>query len=105
MKFVKVSIDRVLAELVDGGQRPISSISRDIAPEDVTTIFGRYGVELIVEKVEDEKSVIEILDYHIPFGQGHVFGAPRPIKGSLLEETAPPPDFMRRVGALGAMNA
>ncbi len=105
VKFVKVSIDRVLAELVDGGQRPISSISRDIAPEDVTTIFGRYGVELIVEKVEDEKSVIEILDYHIPFGQGHVFGAPRPIKGSLLEETAPPPDFMRRVGALGAMNA
>lgn len=105
VKFVKVSVDRVLAELVDGGQRPVSSITRDIAPEDVTTIFTRYGVELIVEKVEDEKSVIEVLDYDISYGQGHVFGAPRPIKGSLLEETAPPPDFMRRVGALGAVNA
>ena len=101
VKFVKVSIDRILAELVSGGQRPQSSITRDIAPEDVTAIFTGYGVELIAEKVEDEKSVIEILEFEIPFGQGHVFGAPRPIKGSLLEETAPPPDFMRRVGALG----
>jgi cyclic-di-GMP phosphodiesterase TipF (flagellum assembly factor) len=28
-----------------------------------------------------------------------VFGAPRPIKGSLLEETAPPAEFVRRVSA------
>ena len=105
VKFVKVSVDRVLAELVEGGQRPLSSITRDISPEDVTAIFTRYGVELIVEKVEDEKSVIEVLDFHIAYGQGHVFGAPRPIKGSLLEETAPPPDFMRRVGAYGSVGA
>mgnify|MGYP000627735585 CR=1 FL=1 len=105
VRFLKVSGDRLLAELVPGGQRPISGIVRDIAPEDVSAVFMRYGVDLIAEKVEDEKSVIEILEYDIPFGQGHVFGPPRPIKGSLLEETAPPPDFMRRVDIGGAVGA
>ena len=56
---------------------------------------------LIAEKVEDEASVLEILEYEIPYGQGHVFGAPRPIKSSLMEETAPSPDFVRRIGAFG----
>ncbi|WP_018998122.1 EAL domain-containing protein [Hirschia maritima] len=105
VRFVKVSGDRLLSELVPGGQRPVSGIVRSIAPEDVSAVFMRYGVDLIVEKVEDEKSVIELLDFEIPFGQGHVFGAPRPIKGSLLEETAPPPEFIRRVNVGSNMSA
>ena len=99
VKFVKVQGERLLEELTPGGERPISSISRDIAAEDVPAVFVRYGIDLIAEKVESEKSVIEILEFEIPYGQGHVFGAPRPIKGSLLEETAPPADFVRRVAA------
>ncbi len=102
VRFVKVGVDRLLAELVPGGQRPLSGITRDIAPEDVIAVFTRHGVEIVAEKIEDEKSVIEVLEFEIPYGQGHVFGAPRPIKGSLLEETAPPPDFMRRVSASAA---
>ncbi|ACT58670.1 EAL domain-containing protein [Hirschia baltica] len=105
VRFVKVTGDRLLSELVPGGQRPVSGIVRSIAPEDVSAVFMRYGVDLVAEKVEDEKSVIELLDFEIPFGQGHVFGAPRPIKGSLLEETAPPPEFIRRVNAANNINA
>lgn len=105
VRFVKVTGDRLLSELVPGGQRPVSGIVRSIAPEDVSAVFMRYGVDLVAEKVEDEKSVIELLDFEIPFGQGHVFGAPRPIKGSLLEETAPPPEFIRRVNAGSNMSA
>ena len=97
VRFVKVQGDRLLQELTPGGERPISAVSREISAEDVPAVFARYGVDLIAEKVESEKSVIEILEFAIPYGQGHVFGAPRPIKGSLLEETAPPPDFLRRV--------
>jgi cyclic-di-GMP phosphodiesterase TipF (flagellum assembly factor) len=97
VKFVKINGDRLLEELTPGGERPISAITRDIAPEDVPALFVRYGIDLIAEKVEIEKSVIEILEFEIPYGQGHVFGAPRPIKGSLQDETAPPPDFMRRL--------
>lgn len=97
VKFLKINGERLLEELTPGGERPISAITRDIAPEDVPALFVRYGIDLIAEKVEMEKSVIEILEFEIPYGQGHVFGAPRPIKGSLQDETAPPPDFIRRV--------
>lgn len=99
VRFVKINGERLLEELVPGGERPISSITRDVAPEDVPALFTRYGVDLIAEKVQNEKSVVELLEFDIPYGQGHVFGAPRPIKGSLLEETAPPPEFVRRVSA------
>ena len=103
VRFVKINGERMLQELTPGGERPISSISREIAPEDVPAVFTRYGVDIIAEKVESEKSVIELLEFDIPYGQGHVFGAPRPIKGSLLEETAPPADFIRRVASVAAM--
>jgi cyclic-di-GMP phosphodiesterase TipF (flagellum assembly factor) len=102
VRFVKINGERLLQELTPGGERPISSIVRDIAPEDVPSVFTRYGVDLIVEKVESEKAVIEVLEFDIPYGQGHVFGSPRPIKGALLEETTPPPDFMRRVSQAAA---
>ncbi len=97
VKFLKINGERLLEELTPGGERPISAITRDISAEDVPALFVRYGIDLIAEKVENEKSVIEILEFEIPYGQGHVFGAPRPIKGSLQDETAPPPDFLRRV--------
>jgi cyclic-di-GMP phosphodiesterase, flagellum assembly factor TipF len=99
VKFVKINGERLLEELTPGGERPISNLTRDVSAEDVPHVFMRYGIDLIAEKVESEKSVIEILEFQIPYGQGHVFGAPRPIKGSLLEETAPPADFVRRVAA------
>jgi cyclic-di-GMP phosphodiesterase TipF (flagellum assembly factor) len=99
VKFVKINGDRLLEELTPGGERPISNITRDIAPEDVPALFVRYGIDLIAEKVEAEKSVIDILEFEIPYGQGHIFGQPRPIKGTLQLETAPPPDFLRRVSA------
>ena len=51
--------------------------------------------------MEDEASVVEILPYDIPYGQGHIFGAPRPIKSSLMEETAPPRDFLQRLSIFG----
>jgi len=97
VRYVKVSGELLLSQLVPGGGRPITAITRELAPEDVPAVFARYGVDLIAEKVEAEKSVIEILEFDIPFGQGHVFGSPRPIKGSLLEETAPPAEFVARL--------
>ncbi len=99
VRFLKINGERLLEELTPGGERPISAITRDIAAEDVPALFVRYGIDLIAEKVEAEKSVIEILEFEIPYGQGHVFGQPRPIKGTLQTETAPPPDFIRRVSA------
>jgi cyclic-di-GMP phosphodiesterase TipF (flagellum assembly factor) len=102
VRFFKIGGRQLLTDLQTGGARPISSISREIAAEDVPAVFARYGVDLIAEKIEDEKTVVEILEFDIPYGQGHVFGPPRPIKGTLLEETAPPPEFLRRATGMRA---
>ena len=96
VKFVKIEGRKLIDQLVPGGPRPISSLTREITPGDVCAVFMRYGIDLIADKVEDEKDVVEILDFDIPFGQGHIFGTPRPIKGTLMEETAPPADFLQR---------
>ena len=101
VRFVKMNGDQLISDLRDpDGARPICSINRPLDGEDVSAVFSRYGVTLIAEKLEDETTVVQILEYDIPYGQGHVFGAPRPIKSSLMEETAPPAEFIRRMGAV-----
>ena len=98
IRFVKMSGPDMIAELRDpDGPRPISSIQRRLEGQDVSAVCSRYGITLIADRMEDEASVVEILSYDIPFGQGNVFGAPRPIKSSLMKETAPPPGFMARM--------
>jgi len=93
VRYVKAA-GRVLADqLIKEGRRPRSAITREIAAADVTAVFARYGVDLIAERIESEDLVLEVLDLDIPYAQGHLFGAPRAIKESLMEETAPPRDF------------
>jgi len=101
VRFVKMNGNELLNQLRDpNGARPICSIQRKLEGDDVAHVFSRYGVTLIAEKIEDEASVVEILAFDIPFGQGNIFGAPRPIKSSLMQETAPTEEFMQRVRAL-----
>ncbi|MEM9178611.1 MAG: EAL domain-containing protein [Pseudomonadota bacterium] len=96
IRFVKFNGGDLIDQLRDPfGPRPTSSVERKIAGEEVAAICSRYGVTLVAEKIEEEVSVVEVLEYGIPYGQGHIFGAPRPIKSSLMEETAPPADLVR----------
>lgn len=100
VRFVKMNGNTLLNELRDpNGARPVSSIQRRLEGEDVAAVFSRYGVTLIAEKMEDEASVVEVLAFDIPFGQGNVFGAARPIKASLMEETAPTREFIERMAS------
>jgi cyclic-di-GMP phosphodiesterase TipF (flagellum assembly factor) len=93
VRYAKIPV-RILAEqIVQGGVRPRSAITREIAAADIAAVFQRYGVDVIAERIESEDTVLEVLDLDIPYGQGHLFGAPRAIKESLMEETAPPRDF------------
>ena len=82
--------------LIHEGVRPKSTITREIAANDVAAVFIRYGIDIIAERIEDEAAVVEILELEIPYAQGHLFGAPRAIKESLMEETAPPPGMFGR---------
>lgn len=101
VRFVKMDAHRLLDQARDPrGPRPVQSQSQHVPGEEVASVFARHGVTLIADRLEDETSVVEILEYGIPFGQGHVFGSPRPIKASLMEETAPSPDMLRRIGVV-----
>ena len=75
--------------------RPVLRALPDLAAEDFTTLTRRYGVEVIAEKVEAERQVVDILDLNIGFGQGHLFGEPRAIKEAVLAEAGPPPNLIR----------
>jgi cyclic-di-GMP phosphodiesterase TipF (flagellum assembly factor) len=102
VRFVKMNGHALIDQLRDpAGPRPVSSINRRVDGEEVSAVFSRYGITMVAEKMEDEASVVEILEYEIPYGQGHVFGAPRPIKASLMEETAPPREMVQRLTNFG----
>jgi len=95
VKFVKVAADVLLAQLLEVDGRLALRSLPDVQASDYAGLMRRYGVELIVEKVESERQVIDILELEIAYGQGHLFGEPRAIRDSVLAETAPPSDFMQ----------
>ena len=44
--------------------------STDIHPADFSDLLGRYGIDLIAERIESENTVVDLLDYDVRFGQG-----------------------------------
>lgn len=98
VRYVKMPVQVMSDQIVQRGVRPRSAITREIAAADIAAVYQRYGIDLIAERVESEQAVLEILDLDVPFGQGHLFGAPRAIKESLMEETAPPREFLLKNG-------
>ncbi|MBU3919918.1 MAG: EAL domain-containing protein [Alphaproteobacteria bacterium] len=102
VRFVKMNGSQLIEQLRDPqGERPVSNINKRLEGSEVSAVFSRYGITMIAEKIEDEASVLEILEYEIGYGQGHVFGAPRPIKASLMEDTAPPQALIDRLSNFG----
>lgn len=98
VRYVKLPVQVLADQIVRNGVRPRSAITREIAAADIAAVFQRYGIDLIAERVENEDTVLEVLDLDVPYGQGHLFGAPRAIKESLMEETAPPREFLLKQG-------
>jgi cyclic-di-GMP phosphodiesterase, flagellum assembly factor TipF len=57
----------------------------DIHPADFSDLLGRYGIDLIAEKIEREGTVVDLLDYDVRFGQGVLFSPPRPVRSEVLQ--------------------
>jgi cyclic-di-GMP phosphodiesterase TipF (flagellum assembly factor) len=95
VKFLKISAEFLLNELTEVDDRQVLRSLPDLAAEDFTALARRYGVEVIVEKVETERQVVDVLDLNLSFGQGHLFGEPRAIKEAVLSEGGPPPTLVR----------
>ena len=93
--FVKIAAPLLIEQLEEhDGRLTLRSIP-EIEAADLAHLARRHGVELVAEKVESERQVVDILDLEIGLGQGHLFGEPRPIRDAVLAETQPPTDLIR----------
>jgi cyclic-di-GMP phosphodiesterase TipF (flagellum assembly factor) len=72
VRFIKVPA----ALLLD----PKRSSTSDIHPSDLSDLLGRFGIDLIAERIEGERAVVDLLDYDVRFGQGFLFAPPRPVR-------------------------
>jgi cyclic-di-GMP phosphodiesterase TipF (flagellum assembly factor) len=95
VKFLKVAADLLIEQLLDQDTAAALPSLPDIRAADFAGLTRRYGVEVIAEKVEAERQVVDILDLDIAMGQGHLFGEPRAIKDEVLAEADVPSDFVR----------
>ena len=46
-------------------------------PKLLKRTLDSYAIDLIVERIETEPMLLEVLDLHVDFGQGYLFGEPR----------------------------
>ena len=95
VKFVKIAAQVLLDQLVEDVDGVAFRSLPDLQASDYAALCRRYGVEIIAEKVESERQVVDVLELDIGYGQGNLFGEPRAIRDAILAETAPPADFMR----------
>jgi cyclic-di-GMP phosphodiesterase TipF (flagellum assembly factor) len=83
----------------------MSGAKASVAAEDIKRLLARNGLNLIAERVEDEKTVVQLLDYAVDYAQGYLFGEPRAVREDSLRagsreamERAAPVIPLRRTG-------
>jgi cyclic-di-GMP phosphodiesterase TipF (flagellum assembly factor) len=98
---VRFSMDRVTdlrmepRELADRGIRLVKVPAKlllelagppsiDIHPADLSDLMARHGIGLIAERIENEATVLDLLEYDVRFGQGFLFSPPRPVRAEAL---------------------
>jgi cyclic-di-GMP phosphodiesterase, flagellum assembly factor TipF len=80
VRYVKVAGCQLVQQVLREGARPVTGLAREFEASDVVSLFARYGVDLIADRVEDEATVLELLDLDIAYAQGNLFGTPRPVR-------------------------
>jgi cyclic-di-GMP phosphodiesterase TipF (flagellum assembly factor) len=94
-RFVKVPATLLLARA--------ATTASDIHPADFSDLLGRFGIDLIAEKIESEGAVVDLLDFDVRFGQGFLFSPPRPVRAEVLQGIADaPPAGVRRAPVVEA---
>jgi cyclic-di-GMP phosphodiesterase TipF (flagellum assembly factor) len=71
-RFLKLDADI----LIDG----MKQVNAQIHAADIRSYLERYGIKLIISKIEDERSLASVLNYNIKLGQGFLFSEPRPVR-------------------------
>ena len=70
--FIKVKAKTLIAGM--------KQANAPVAAEDLKELLARCGIDLIVERVEEEKTVVQLLELNVGYGQGFLFGEPRPVR-------------------------
>lgn len=52
----------------------------DIHVGDLKELLARNGISLIADRIEKEREVVNVLDFNVEYGQGFLFGEPRPVR-------------------------
>ena len=68
--------------------RGMNGAGADVAAEDFKKLLTRHGLNLIAERVEDEKTVLQLLDYGVDYAQGYLFGEPRAVREETLHKVS-----------------
>jgi cyclic-di-GMP phosphodiesterase, flagellum assembly factor TipF len=63
----------------------IGNAASNIHPADFSDLLGRFGIDLIADRIESEATVVDLLDYDVRFGQGLLFSPPRPVRAEALQ--------------------
>lgn len=76
VQYVKIN-----AQVILGARSPIER-------RDIKDFFARYNIELIATHIEEERTVVEVLELGIDYGQGYLFGEPRPARSDVDQRAA-----------------
>lgn len=68
---------KLRADILTGGMNDAGAA---VAAEDFKKLLSRHGLNLIAERVEDEKTVVQLLDFSVDYAQGFLFGEPRAVR-------------------------
>lgn len=71
--YIKVPASTLLTGMAEARSRFLST--------DIKQAMRRFGIDLIAEKIEEEATVVGLLEYELDFGQGFLFGEPRRSRG------------------------
>lgn len=68
-RFMKVEAERLIAAARAG------ALGDD--PQEFKRMLDSFAIDLVADHVESEPMLLELLDMHLDFGQGYLFGEPR----------------------------
>ncbi len=78
VKFVKIDAETL--------RNPPESAQVHIA--DLGKLLARSGIVMIASRIESESELLELLDFDVALGQGHLFSPPRPVRNDVVGEAA-----------------
>ena len=75
-RYMKIDADVLL--------HGMSEANAQIQAADIRSYLERFGIVMIVSKIEDERDLASVMDINAKLGQGFVFSEPRPVRPEIF---------------------